>query len=101
MKEYLYGTEAISEWKEGSTLVFRGIWEGTTYEDRGLIRTWQPPYYFTYTYYSNFFGLPDLPENYSLLENRLSLNGDFVEIHLTQTRFVRMLPCQEIEQRTK
>ncbi len=47
MKEYLYGTEAISEWKEGSTLVFRGIWEGTTYEDRGLIRTWQPPYYFT------------------------------------------------------
>lgn len=87
IKEFLYGTDAISEWKEGSSLVFKGVWEGTPYEEKGIILTFQPPQIFKYSYFSDFFGLPDMPENYSIIENRLTFADGLVSIHLTQSGF--------------
>lgn len=87
IKEYLYGTEAISEWKEGSSLLFKGVWEGTPYEEKGIILSFQQPHTFKYTYFSAFFGLPDLPENYSIIENKLTEADGIVTIHLNQTGF--------------
>ncbi|MBM9591224.1 SRPBCC domain-containing protein [Leptospira sp. 201903075] len=87
IKEYLYGTEAISEWKEGSSLLFKGVWEGTPYEEKGIILSFQPPHTFKYTYFSAFFGLPDLSENYSIIENKLTEADGIVTIHLNQTGF--------------
>ncbi len=37
IKQYLFGTEAISDWKVGSTLEFKGVWEGKEYLDKGII----------------------------------------------------------------
>ncbi|TGL44620.1 SRPBCC family protein [Leptospira perdikensis] len=87
IKEYLYGTEAISEWREGSSLIFKGVWEGTPYEEKGIILTFQPPYTFKYSYFTAFFGLPDLPENYSIIENKLTETDGIVTIHLNQIGF--------------
>lgn len=87
IKEYLYGSEAISEWKEGTSLVFKGIWEGTPFEEKGTILSFQPPHTFKYTYFSAFFGLPDRPENYSIIENKLTFADGIVTIHLNQTGF--------------
>ncbi|EMJ88161.1 SRPBCC family protein [Leptospira meyeri] len=87
IKEYLYGTEAISEWKEGSSLVFKGVWEGTPYEEKGTILKFQSPYTFKYSYFTAFFGLPDQPENYSIIENQLEEKNGIVTIRLMQTGF--------------
>jgi uncharacterized protein YndB with AHSA1/START domain len=27
IKKYFFGTDAVSDWKEGSTLIFQGEWE--------------------------------------------------------------------------
>lgn len=87
IKEYLYNTDAISDWKEGSSLIFKGVWEGTPYEEKGKILTFQPPHTFRYSYFSDFFGLPDQQENYSIIENKLTYADGLVTIHLTQTGF--------------
>ncbi len=42
IKKYFFGTEAISEWKVGSTLIFQGEWEGKSYQDKGNILAADP-----------------------------------------------------------
>ena len=65
IKQYLFGTQAVSDWKEGSSLEFKGEWEGKKYLDKGIILKSEREKLFQYTYLSSFSNLPDLPENYS------------------------------------
>ncbi|WP_276374473.1 SRPBCC family protein [Chryseolinea sp. H1M3-3] len=71
IKQYFFGTQAVSDWKEGSTLEFKGVWDGKTYLDKGVILKSQPEKLFQYTYYSSFSNLPDAPENYSNISYEL------------------------------
>ena len=65
IKQYFFGTQAVSDWQEGSTLEFKGEWEGKPYLDKGIILRSEPKKIFQYTYLSSFSNLPDLPENYA------------------------------------
>lgn len=49
IKLYLYGTQTISDWKEGSSIVFTGVWEGKEYEDHGTILKLEKEKYFDTT----------------------------------------------------
>jgi len=64
IKQYFFGTDAVSDWQEGSTLEFKGSWEGKEYVDKGVILKSDPPKLFQYTYLSSMSKLPDAPENY-------------------------------------
>lgn len=37
IKQYFFGTECISDWKKGSPILYKGVWEGKTFEDKGNI----------------------------------------------------------------
>ena len=37
IKKYMFGTSVISDWKEGSKIIWKGEWEGKSYEDKGKI----------------------------------------------------------------
>ena len=37
IKQYLFGTEVVSDWKEGSEIIYKGVREGKMYEDKGII----------------------------------------------------------------
>ena len=37
IKEYLFGTETISDWKVGSPIIFQGEYQGQKYKDKGNI----------------------------------------------------------------
>jgi uncharacterized protein YndB with AHSA1/START domain len=37
IKEYMFGTDIITDWKEGSEIVWKGEWEGKAYRDKGEI----------------------------------------------------------------
>lgn len=65
IKEYLYGTETLTDWKEGSAIVFQGEYEGHKYRDHGVILKNEPLKHLSYSYWSGFSGLEDKPENYS------------------------------------
>ena len=42
IKQYMFGTNAVSDWKEGSPIVWEGEWEGKPYEDKGVILQLKP-----------------------------------------------------------
>jgi uncharacterized protein YndB with AHSA1/START domain len=42
IKQYLFGADVISDWKEGSTILYKGIYEGKTYEDKGSVLKVEP-----------------------------------------------------------
>mgnify|MGYP001560847236 CR=1 FL=1 len=65
IKQYFFGTETITDWKEGSPIKFRGEWEGKQYEDRGTILDVEPNALLRYTYWSPMSGVEDKPENYA------------------------------------
>ncbi|MDR1533236.1 MAG: SRPBCC domain-containing protein [Clostridiales bacterium] len=64
IKEYLYGVDAVSDWKPGSPILFRGKWENEIFEDKALINVMDTNKCFGYSYWSPFFGTEDKPENY-------------------------------------
>ena len=37
IRKYMMGTNVVSDWKEGSSIVWEGEWEGTSYRDQGTI----------------------------------------------------------------
>ena len=79
IKQYLFGTDAISDWKEGSSITYKGIWQGKSYEDKGVIKKIEPNKLLVSTYWSAFSGLPDSPESYSTVTYALNqLDGETV-----------------------
>ena len=65
IKEYLYGTETITDWKVGSDIVFEGEYQGYKYRDHGKIISNIEQKEISYSYWSGFSGLEDKVENYS------------------------------------
>ena len=61
IKQYMLGADAVSEWKEGSSIVWRGEWNGKKYEDKGKILKLIPERLIRYTHFSPLTGLPDAP----------------------------------------
>ena len=84
IKQYLFGTEAISDWKEGSSITYRGVWEGKSYEDKGVIKKVEPKKLLVSTYWSSFSGLPDLPENYHTVTYSLNETDGQTTLTITQ-----------------
>jgi uncharacterized protein YndB with AHSA1/START domain len=63
IREYLFGTEASSDWKVGSQITYKGVWQGKSYEDRGTVLKVVPERLLETTYWSGMSGVPDTPEN--------------------------------------
>jgi uncharacterized protein YndB with AHSA1/START domain len=84
IKQYLFGTEASSDWKEGSPIIYKGVWEGKAYEDKGRIVRVVPRELLVTTYWSGFSGLPDVPENYSTVTYRLASSEEGTTLVIEQ-----------------
>jgi uncharacterized protein YndB with AHSA1/START domain len=65
IKEYLYGTETITDWKVGSNIIFQGEYQGHQYRDKGIVLQNKPLSLLSYSYWTGFSGLEDKPENYA------------------------------------
>jgi uncharacterized protein YndB with AHSA1/START domain len=53
IQSYMFGTTVISAWKQGSSIVWKGEWKGTAYEDKGVILQIEPE---RLLLYSTFIG---------------------------------------------
>ena len=84
IKQYMFGTNVVSDWKEGSPIVWKGEWQGRKYEDKGMIRQVNPGRALQYTHFSPLAGLPDRPENYHTVTVQLSPEGERTRVSLTQ-----------------
>jgi uncharacterized protein YndB with AHSA1/START domain len=85
IKKYMFGTTAVSRWTPGSSITFKGEWQGKPYEDHGTILRLEPERVLEYTHFSPLSGLPDRPENYHTVTLELSVGGtDATVLTLTQ-----------------
>ncbi|MCW3087196.1 MAG: hypothetical protein JWQ78_582 [Sediminibacterium sp.] len=84
IKQYFFGTEAVSDWKQGSPLIFKGEWQGKTYEDKGTILDIRPDQLLRYTYWSSMSGIEDKPENYVIVTYELLSKNDTTTLVVTQ-----------------
>jgi uncharacterized protein YndB with AHSA1/START domain len=81
----LFGTEAISDWKKGSSITFRGEWEGKSYEDKGTITDIEEGKFLRYTYWSSMSGKEDVPENYANVSYEVrSIDNNKTELTIVQ-----------------
>jgi uncharacterized protein YndB with AHSA1/START domain len=84
IKQYLFGTETITDWKVGSPIVFRGIWEGVEYQDKGTILKFIPEKILSYDYWSSFSNLEDKPENYQRITFEIRSGVESSSLRLIQ-----------------
>jgi uncharacterized protein YndB with AHSA1/START domain len=84
IKKYMFGTNVVTDWREGSPIVWKGEWQGRSYEDKGEIRRFSPQHSLQYTHFSPMSGLPDSPENYHTVTIELVPEGDRTRVSLSQ-----------------
>lgn len=84
IKQYMFGTTVVTDWREGSPIAWKGEWEGKPYEDKGVILQFKPGRSLQYTHFSPLSGLPDTPENYHTVTIELSREGDQTRVSLAQ-----------------
>ncbi len=84
IKRYMFGATVVSDWREGSSIVWKGEWQGRPYQDKGVILRFKPDRILEYTHFSPQSGVPDTPENYHTVTCELSTEGNKTRIVLTQ-----------------
>lgn len=85
VKQYLFGTNMqVSEWKVGGTILYKGVWQGKEYTDKGKILKYEPEKLLVSTYWSGLSGKADLPENYQIVSYILSPAGAGTKLTITQ-----------------
>ena len=76
IKIYLFGTETITDWKVGSSIIFEGNYQGHQYKDKGNVLQNNLNETLQYDYWSGFSGLADVPENYALVTYHIEKIAD-------------------------
>jgi uncharacterized protein YndB with AHSA1/START domain len=85
-KKYMFGCEALSDWKVGSPLIWKGNFDGIELVAvKGTIVKIQPGKFLAYTAIDpNNPSIPDLPENYLTVTYDLSEEGGQTILTATQ-----------------
>jgi len=84
IKQYLFGTEVTTDWKVGSPITYKGVWEGKAYEDKGKIIKFEPEKTLVSTHWSPLSGVPDTPENYHTVTYQLSEKDGKTDVTILQ-----------------
>jgi len=84
VKQYLFGTDVITDWKVGSPIRYKGVWQGKAYEDKGKVVQFVPGKMLVSTFWSSLEGLPDTPENYKTVTYELTAQGSQTQLTISQ-----------------
>jgi len=84
IKQYLFGSDVISDWKVGSPIIYKGVWQGKSFEDKGKILEMKPEKLLRSTHWSPLSGVPDSPENYHMVTYELSEKDGSTDVRITQ-----------------
>lgn len=86
VKKFMFGVDVVSDWQQGGSLIYKGEWDGNTFEDHGTILEIKPGKLLKTTYFSGSSGLADKPENYNVVTYELTPStDDTTKVTVTQT----------------
>ena len=87
-KKYMFGCEAISDWKEGSSLIWKGVFNGQEIIPvKGSILNIVPNKLLKYSVIDPNAAYPDIPENYLNVIYELSGKNNQTTLTVTQDGF--------------
>jgi uncharacterized protein YndB with AHSA1/START domain len=84
ISEYMFGATVVSDWLEGSSIVWKGEWNGQPYQDNGVLLKVKPERTLQFTHFSPRSRLPELPENYHTVTIELAAEGSRTDVVLSQ-----------------
>ena len=84
IKKFMFGADVETDWQPGSPIIWKGVYEGKEYEDKGEILAVEPGRLLKVTHYSPLSGQPDTPENYHTLTYELEESGTTTRLSLSQ-----------------
>jgi uncharacterized protein YndB with AHSA1/START domain len=84
IKQYMFGTNVVTDWKEGSPIIWQGEWQGKAYQDKGTILRMDQERVLQTSHFSPLSGQPDVPENYHTVTIELSGQGRQTNVSLSQ-----------------
>jgi uncharacterized protein YndB with AHSA1/START domain len=84
IREYMFGTHVISDWKVGSQIIWKGEWKGKAYMDKGVILQMIDHKLLQYSHFSPLSGLPEVPENFHIVTVQLKERRDRAIVDLFQ-----------------
>ena len=82
IKQYLFGADTKSDFKEGSTITWEGEYEGKPYIHKGTIEKVEPGRLLKHTFLSDM--QEDKPENYANVTYTIEENEESTRLTLTQ-----------------
>ncbi len=83
VEKYMLGSQQLSDWQKGSSIIWKKDFNGRKFEDKGEILEITPPKSLQYTHYSPTSGNPDAPENYQTVSVALGENAKGTTIELS------------------
>jgi uncharacterized protein YndB with AHSA1/START domain len=86
IQSYMFGTTVISDWQQGSPIVWKGEWKGSSYEDKGVILRIEPERLLQYSHFSPLSGQEDRPENYHTVTIELAEADGQTSVSLAQDK---------------
>lgn len=84
IKTYMFGSEVETDWQPGSSIIWKGEYEGKAYQDKGEILEIEPEQLMKVSHFSPLGGQPDVPENYHTLTYQLTGSGSSTHVSLSQ-----------------
>jgi uncharacterized protein YndB with AHSA1/START domain len=84
IEKYMFGSQVVTDWKQGSPIVWKGEYEGKEYEDKGEVVEIEPERRLKVTHFSPLSGEEDRPENYHTLLYELEERGGRTHVSLSQ-----------------
>ncbi len=71
IEKYMFGSKVATDWKVGSQIVWKGMWQGKTYEDKGAVLRFEPRELLSVSHFGPLSRAADRPENYHILTYEL------------------------------
>jgi uncharacterized protein YndB with AHSA1/START domain len=84
IKQWFFGVDTETDWKQGSPIVHTGEWQGKPYVDKGEIVRIEPPHVLVHTHWSDLSGTPDSPEHYQEVTWEVSERSDGSELTISE-----------------
>lgn len=95
-QQYMFGCSTVSEWQEGSTLLWKMNHEGVEIVAvKGTVIKIEPPQYLEYTVIDpNDQNIPDIPENYLTVTYHLKKTEHGTQLFVTQGDYSKVADGQ-------
>ena len=72
VKQWQYGSDLLTTWEVGTSIVFRNEWNGQVFEQKGTVLEFKPESRLRYSLFFPRPGLQDIPENYFFMTYELT-----------------------------